>query len=583
MNFRNLLAVFENSAQKHADKNCFRFVKDGEWISLTWCEVRSSVIAIANGLQKLGLNSGDRVGIVSKTRHEWTLCDLGILAAGGVVVPVYDTNTVEETKFIFRDSGARIAFVDDDVPFNKIRSVRSELPELKNIISFGSDFENFIRQSSPVDERFYFNQIQTLNPGHTASIVYTSGTTGNPKGVVLTHDNFLGEIEDLLKIFSFKPTEESLIFLPLSHILARVFQFVQIAAGFVQCYAESMDKLSDSILAVKPRFMVCVPRIFEKVHARIMQTVAESSAFRKGLFHWALDIGRKYFHCRQEKRAPSIGLKLEHFMAHILVFSKIQKKLGGRVRFFVSGGAPLSTEIAEFFFGCGFVILEGYGLTETSAAVAVNHFGAIKIGSVGLALPSVEFKIAADGEILVKGRQIFKNYFNNNEATREAIDVEGWFHTGDVGEIDVKGFLSITDRKKDIIVLAAGKKVAPQNIENLLKTDRYLSQVVVHGDRRKFLSALVTLNRAEVENFARENQISYQNFDHLIQNERVYNLVKNSIESKNRELAPYQTIKRFAILSHDFSVESGELTPTLKIRRRVIEKRYGAIFDGFYG
>lgn len=583
MNFRNLISVFEHSAQKNSGQNCFRLVKEGQWTSLTWHEVKASVMAIANGLRKMGFNSGERAAIVAKTRYEWTLCDLGILAAGGVVVPIYDTNTAEETRFILKDSGAKIAFVDDEIQFKKIQSVRSELPDLKKIISFGSDFENLIRPSEPVDDSIYLKQLEALRPEDIASIVYTSGTTGNPKGVVLTHDNFLGEIEDLLKVFSFKSSDESLIFLPLSHILARVFQFVQLTAGFVQCYAESIDKLSENILAVKPHFMVCVPRIFEKMHARICQNLAASSAFKKGLFHWALDIGKKYFRCAQEKRVPSLGLRIENFLARILVFSKIQAKLGGRTRFFVSGGAPLSAEIAEFFFGCGFVILEGYGLTETSAAVAVNHFDAIKIGSVGLGLPSVKFRIAADGEILVRGRQIFKSYFNNEEATEEAIDAEGWFHTGDVGEIDAQGFLSITDRKKDIIVLAAGKKVAPQNIENLLKTDRYLSQVVVHGDRRKFLSALVTLNRVEVENFAHENQIAYQNFDHLSQNERVYNLIKNSIESKNRELAPYQTIKRFAILPHDFSVESGELTPTLKIRRRVIEKRYGTIFDGFYG
>lgn len=590
---KNLVAVFEASVKKQKDRPCFRFVENGAWVTLTWEEVRERVVRIAGGLRKLGVKPKDRVCILSKTRCEWTLADLGILGCGAVTVPIYESNTAEQVKFIIEDSQAVVIFVEDKVQIKKVRQVHKALVGLRQIIHFEDlpsnkrtdgvcSLDDLMLLGSRNGEAVYLESVKKIEAEEDASFVYTSGTTGPPKGAILTHRNFIAELKAGMTVFHFEPYYESLLFLPLAHILARVVQFFQLYAGFVQCYAESIDKLLDNIAVARPHFMASVPRIFEKIHTRTLQGVQAGSEGRKKIFEWALAVGRqKSCYVRDRKKVP-LWLALKAWLAHRLVFGKLHKKLGGRIRFFISGGAPLSPEVALFFDAFGLKILEGYGLTETTAAIAINRLDDFKIGSVGKPLDGVQIKIAEDGEILVRGDLVFRGYYRNPEATREAINSEGWFHTGDIGEFDEEGFLWITDRKKDIIITAAGKNVAPQNIENLMKSDPYISQFVVHGDKRKFLSALVTLDKDQIKKYAQKHHIPFKSYDELVRNQKIFDLIRQRIEEKNLQLAKYETIKRFAILPNDFSVESGELTPTLKVKRKVISERYREVLDGFY-
>lgn len=593
MTEQNLIAVFDRSVRQNGDRTCFRFVENGNWQSLTWFEVKERVQNIAGGLRRLGLTDGDRVCIFSKTCYEWTLADLGIMAALGISVPIYESNTAEQAKFVIEDSGAKVIFVENAQQLEMITSIHKNLPYLKQIIIFKNyPSSKKIEGIYTLDElmllglgdglTIYQEAIQKLVPHFEATIVYTSGTTGNPKGALLTQKNILAELEAFAKIFSFPTYFESLLFLPLAHIIARVVQYFQISRGFIQCYAEGVDKLLENIAIVRPHFMASVPRIFEKIYARTMQSVSESSSIKKKIFAWATSVGLRVAKLHAEKKPISLSLMLQNAIAHRLIFKKLHDKLGGRIAFIISGGAPLSPEIAHFFCAFGFKILEGYGLTETTAAIALNSENSFKIGAVGKPVSGAEIKIAQDGEILVRGGMVFKGYYKNDKATREAFADGGWFQTGDIGVIDADGFLKITDRKKDIIVTAGGKNIAPQNIENLIKEDPYFSQVVVHGDRRKFLSALITLNREEILKFAQENKISYSSYNELVTNKKIYEFIRKRLDEKNARLAQYETIKKFAILPEDFTIENGTLTPTLKVRRKMIAQKFQNILDSFY-
>lgn len=591
MSAQNILSMFNRQVESHPESVCFRFV-EGEWKTLSWKEVRKRVQNIAGGLKKLGVKKGDRVAIYSNTRYEWTLTDLGVLAAGCVVVPIYESNTPEQAQYIIENSESKIVMVGNKVQLEKLNQVYKKIDCLSQIITFDElvpkgkeGFYNLTELEilgSSNGEKIYFENLEKIQPDDDISFVYTSGTTGNPKGSVLTHNNFMAEINGLKDLVKFEPYYESLLFLPLAHILARVLQYFQLSIGFVQCYAESIDRLLDNIATVKPHFMASVPRIFEKIHTRTLQGVQNASPMKKKIFNWALEVGMERARLVLNRQSVPLSLQLKYKLATKLVFSKLHEKLGGRILFFISGGAPLSRDIANFFFAFGFKILEGYGLTETTAAVTLNYDDNIRLGSVGKPLKGVEIKIADDGEILVKGDLVFKGYYKMEEATKEAIDSDGWFHTGDIGEFDSEGFLKITDRKKDLIITAGGKNIAPQNIENLMKTDPYISQFVVHGDKRKFLSALVTLDQSEIEKFAKDHKIDFSDYSDLITRKDINDFIRQKIDAKNKNLAKYETIKKFHILPNDFSVESGELTPTLKVKRKVINQRYKNIFDGFY-
>ena len=420
-----------------------------------------------------------------------------------------------------------------------------------------------------------------MAPGDLASILYTSGTTGEPKGVMLTHLNFASNVNATLQVIQFTVRDVTLSFLPLTHVLERMVEFAYLAAGATIAFAESIEAVPQNILEIRPTVVAGVPRLFEKINARIMETVRASPLVRRLIFGLALKVGRSQARSLLAGRGAPLAVRLLHPVTDRLVFSKVREKLGGRLRFFISGGAPLSAAIAEFFYAAGIRILEGYGLTETSPVIAVNTLAETRLGTVGPVVPGVEVKIAGDGEILVRGPNVMKGYYRNEEATREAIR-DGWFSTGDIGLLDGGGFLKITDRKKDLLKTSGGKMVAPQPIENLLKTDRFISQAVLIGDRRNFISALIVPDPALLESYARRKEISYKSVEELTRNPRVLDLFRRRVEAKMAGLPPFQTVKKFRLLPGELTQEAGELTPTLKLKRRVIEQKFAALIESMY-
>ncbi len=587
MKYQNVIAQFAQKAQEMGAKPCFKYKSKDKWKTLDWFEVKDAVEKLASALDEKGVKTGDKVAIFSTTRYEWTICDLAILSLGAVTVPIYHSTLPNEAEFILNHSEAKLLFVEDKNQLKKIESIRKNLSSLKDIILFEGQAPNTtsfqkLLEGDAADALSLEVRTDKIPLDAIATIVYTSGTTGKPKGVVLTHKNLASEMDALQKIFIFPSDQEALIFLPLAHIFARAFQFYQLCTGFIQVYAESIDKLLDNISEVRPHFIACVPRIFEKIHSKILHDVHSSSPLKQKIFHWAVKVGAEVSRLKQANKGISPILAAQYQIAKNLVFSKLHKKLGGRIRFFLSGGAPLAAEVAEFFHAADILILEGYGLTETTAAINVNLPTHYKFGTVGPIVAHTEEKLGADGEILVRGDHVFKEYYRDPEATKEVFTADGFFHTGDIGVYDKEGFLKITDRKKDIIVTAAGKNIAPQYIENLLKMDSIISQVMVHGDRRKFLSALITLNMDEVKKIAQHQKIETSDHGELAKHPKIHEHVRKKIEEKNKQLPSYETIKRFAILEKDFSIEGGELTPTLKVKRKLVTERYKEILDSFY-
>jgi long-chain acyl-CoA synthetase len=426
-------------------------------------------------------------------------------------------------------------------------------------------------------------RLAETQPEDVATIVYTSGTTGPPKGVVQTHANHMAALQASAQT---TPTTEGwvhLLFLPLAHSFGRLESFLGPYEGLVTAFAESLDKVGENLREVRPHFICSVPRVFEKVYARILAGVEAGSPLKKRIFNWALGVGRRVSRLQQERRPVPPLLALQHRLAHRLVFSKLHAALGGRLQWAVSGGAPLSREIAEFFHAAGILVLEGYGLTETCPVLTFNRPTHFKFGSVGQALPGIELKIAPDGEILARGPNIAtRGYYKQPEATREVFDPEGWFHTGDIGRLDDEGFLYITDRKKDLIITAGGMNIAPQNIENLLKADPFISQAMVYGDRRPYPVALITVNADELRKFAREQGLPADDPAALVKHPRVVERVGRTVEEKNAQLPSYARIKRFAVLAEDFTQETGELTPTLKVKRKVVTEKYRSVIEDLY-
>lgn len=580
MSQEHFFQVFLRNIQQYGSKPCLRYKKEGEWKNLSWFDVETSVSQIALGLLDLGIRKGDAIAIFASTRVEWTLCDLAILSIGAVSVPIYQSNTAEQAAYILENSGSKLIFTENSDLTSRIRQKNETIRIVQmvgEIPGAGETLPQLMRRGW--DKKRWQQAVREIRLEELATIVYTSGTTGHPKGALLTHQNIMGGMTACESVIRIKPGENALLFLPLAHILGREMQFYQLTIGFVNAYAESLENLIVNIGEVRPVFFVGVPRVFEKIHERVLLQIEASRPLRKKIFHWAVRVGRKVSQLKQRGEAFPIHQKLQYALATLLVFQKLKKRLGGKLQFAISGGAPLSQEVAEFLHAAGVLVLEGYGLTETFAAINCNSLRKFRFGSVGPAAAGVEEKIAPDGEILVKGPMVFQGYFKNPEATAEVFTTDGWFRTGDIGQIDPDGFLKITDRKKDIIVTAGGKKVPPQNIENLLKTIPFVSQVMVHGDREKYLAALVTLNRESVERFAKSAGIAYRDYGELVRHPRVYEWVQKSIEEKNRQLASYESVKKFAILENDFTQEAGELTPSLKVRRKYIQEKYREVLN----
>jgi long-chain acyl-CoA synthetase len=589
-----LHALLENARSRGRDP-ALRYKDDGTWHDISWDDYRQRVVDAASGLRALGLRRGDMVGILSTNRVEWLVGDLAVLALGCVSVPIYPNSIPSQVAYILGHCGARAVFVEDGTQAHKVLSQRDELPDLSHIIVFedaAPEGEGVLTwaellscsgdgpESAPTD---IARDASNLEPGSAATIVYTSGTTGPPKGAVLSHANMMAMASSLSGAMEVGEGDSSLSFLPLSHIAERLQgEIMAIAAGYTVNIGEGLDHVAANLVEVEPTILVCVPRLWEKYYARITSGVTDSPELRQKLFAWALKAGAEAFASSANGTALSLPAKVRFDVANRLVLAPLRKKLGmARVRSFLSGAAPLSADVGRFFASLGIVIQEVYGQTECVGICTFNPASKPRFGTVGIPLSGVEVKIATDGEILVRGPNVFLGYFKQEETTAETV-VDGWLHTGDVGEMDAQGYIRITDRKKDIIVTAGGKNISPQNIENRLKTYPGISQVVVVGDKRKYLSCLITLDNEGMAELWERKGKKLPGAETLASDRDVRTLLEGYVAEVNKGLASYETLKKFEVLPEDFTVDSGELTPSLKVKRRVIQERYESLIDGFY-
>jgi long-chain acyl-CoA synthetase len=612
MSIRTLNELFAEAVRRHDRADAFRTKRHGTWSATSHREASQAVRELALGLAALGVEVGDRVAILSENRLEWALADYAILAAGAVNVPIYGTLTPPQVEFLLVDSGARVAFVSNEAHRAVLASMRPRLrPDLELVVFDDTGGARPDAGGSPADAGGGTRSFEALRElGRTegardpaaferrrdavsaetvASIIYTSGTTGRPKGVMLTHGNIVSNVVSVRSILPIANSDTCLSFLPLCHIFERMAgHYTMMDAGATIAYAESVDSVPENLLEVKPTVLVSVPRLYEKMHTRVLDAVRQSPPLRRKLFHWAVGIGRQRSECVLARRPVPAWLALRFRIASRLVFDKLKVRLGGRIRFMVSGGAPLSRDVALFFHAAGLVILEGYGLTETSPVISVNRLDALRLGTVGQPIPGVEVRIAPDGEILVRGPGVMTGYYQAPEATGEAL-ADGWFHTGDIGLLDPDGFLTITDRKKDLIVTAGGKNVAPQPIEGKLKQDPFITEAVVFGDRRPYCVALLAPDWARVAAWARDEGIVTAGGNAppdpaaLGREPRVRQFLMERVARVNAGLAPFETIKAIGLIERDLSVADGDLTPTLKVKRRELATRFESLIESLYG
>ncbi len=591
----SLLAAFHTNVEQFADAPCWRFKQDGQWRAMSWREVGALVQRFASWWIERGLQPGDCVALWSATRWEWSLTDLAVLAAGGVVVPVYQNLPADQAAVIINEPRTRFLVVDHTRGDNFFASLAHTMPTLEGIVLFdGTDpasrmplwslaeiLSSPLTQPSHERERDYTARWRARDDAALASLVYTSGTTGRPKGVMLSLANFQAEVAGLSHALKFPPGTECLECLPLAHIVARAMQFYQILLGLVGCYAESIEQLGNNLREVRPHFFVGVPRIFEKMQSRIVNGLAELPPRKQRLVQWAMRVTTQCAEYTRQGGAVPWRRRLPAWIAG-RILAPLQRRLGGRLRLAISGGAPLSKNTALFFQSLGLLILEGYGLTETCAAVAVNHPDDYRFGTVGRIVDGVQLRLADDGEILVQGRVVSAGYYQRAQETRDAIDPQGWFHTGDIGEFTRDGFVRITDRKKDLIKTSGGKYIAPQPIENALKSAPLISDVILFGDGRQYLTALIVLDPAACEVFAKTHGIAFTQWNTLTTHPQIVVQIAQAVEQVNAQLASFETIKHFRILDRELAIDQGELTPTLKIRRSIAVKRYQALFDQMY-
>jgi long-chain acyl-CoA synthetase len=593
---RSLADLFERRVAMTPDREAFRYPTDPGWARLTWRETGDRVRAIACGLRALGVELEERCVILCSTRIEWILVDFGIMCAGGATTTIYPSNTAEECAFIIEDSGSGVAIVENEAQLAKLERHRRELPGLRKVVlvdgaappggwvmTLGELMEAG-RAWDRAHPGAYEERIAQVTPRHLATLLYTSGTTGRQKGVELIHDCWLYEAEAIEALELLTPDDVQYLWLPLSHSFGKVLEGAQIRIGFTSAVDGRVDKLVDNLAEVRPTFVAAVPRVFEKVHSKVVIGAQEAGGLKLRIFTWAFGVGRRVSLLRQAGREPGGLLAVQYSLADRLVFSKLRARFGGRLRFFISGSAALSREVAEFFHAANILIAEGYGLTETSAASFVNRPDRFKFGTVGLPLPGTEVKIAEDGEILIRGRGVMRAYHNLPEETAATLEPDGWLHTGDIGVVDEDGFLKITDRKKDLIKTSGGKYVAPQAIEGRIKAAcPYANMVLVHGNNRHFCSALLTLDEEAIRKWLRDNGGGDDRpMEAIVQDPRVVALIQGYIDQVNATLASYETIKKFALLPRDFSTEAGELTASLKVKRKLVEQRYKDVLDALY-
>jgi len=582
-----LVDLFLDTTAKYPDDAAYRHKVGEEWRAISHTEFAGMVHALATTLRAWGIGRGDRLAILSENRVEWAAADYATLCIGAYDVPVYPTLPGNQIHYLLENSGARAIFVSSQEQLDKIRSIRGELPALERVVVFDElelrDGEVSMRdaleqgRAEAGDFDAFAREARKAEPDDVATVLYTSGTTGAPKGVMLTHNNIYSNTRAVDGFLDVGPQDSALSLLPLSHIFERMVSYFFFSGGVSIAFAESIEKVPDNLVEIRPTLVASVPRLYEKIYARVQA----AEGVRGKLVGWATRVGREWADAKLAGRQPPLGVRLQYVLADRLVFSKLRERTGGRLRFFISGGAPLSPEIGKFFYAAGVRILEGYGLTETSPVTNVNRPDRFEYGTVGPPVPGTEIAIAEDGEILVRGPQVMKGYYELPDPTAKAIDEEGWFHTGDIGEITEKGFLRITDRKKDLIVTAGGKNVAPQPIENTLKNNRFVLEAVIIGDRRPYTIVLVVPNLDAVQAWASQNGVAGGDGG-ILDDPRVQGKLHDEIMHVFDGLARYETPKKIGLLRREFTIEDGELTPSLKVKRRVVEKRYAELIERIY-
>lgn len=586
-----LSQLFLNTIKSYPKDDLLLFKKEGKYVPISTEEFADRVKCFSLGLRDLGLEAGDKLIVLSNNRPEWVISDMANLCLGGITVPIYTSLIPEQIKYIIDDSDAKIVVVSDQGQWQKIEAIKSELTKVTSYITCLSEapegvltFAQVLERGRKMDKQnpgLFEKMALEVKPDAVASIIYTSGTTGPPKGVMLTHSNIFSNVKTCSSLLPFKDTDTALSFLPLSHILERMGMFVYLYNGMSIGFAESMDTLGENLLEIRPHIMVNVPRVLEKIYAKIIDNVQASSSLKRKIFFWAVKVGKKYGRKKILNQPISKLLQFKRNLANKLVFSKVYAKTGGRVRFFLCGGAPLSKDIGEFFYAIGLTVMEGYGLTETSPVISANTFENLKFGTVGKPIPGVEVRIDEDDEILTKGPNVMNGYYKREAASREAFE-GGWFHTGDIGHFDEEGFLVITDRKKDIIVTSGGKNVAPQPIEGILNLNPYISNALVIGDRRKFISALVVPDFEKLEEYAKQNNISFEDHCDLVKKEEIVRFIQEQVDRSASNLASYEKVKKIALLDKEFEIEKGEITPTLKVKRNIVEEKHKGIINALY-
>jgi long-chain acyl-CoA synthetase len=597
-NFHTIPELFEflsDDYGKIAKHDLLMRKVNGKYLGISYNEFKIQTENFACGLVKIGFRKTDKIAIISENRPEWVYSDMAILSIGAVDVPLYPSLTAESIEFILNNSESKAIIVSNKFQLNKILKIKDKCKHLKliivlnekdtpvgkkDIISFNKIQEDgaLYKANHP---NFIKESIKKIDENELCTIIYTSGTTGEPKGVMLSHKNIVSNVISALEIFPIGPEDVFLSFLPLCHIFERMTgYYTAFASGGMICYAESIESVAQNMLEVHPTIITTVPRLFERIYSKIIKNVENLPSSKQKIFYWAIETGKKF---AEAKRQGSVSLPLlvKNKLAERLVFEKLRERTGGKMRFFVSGGAPLAREYGEFFEAIGLKIIEGYGLTECSPVIAANKLDDYKFGSVGKPFPGVEIKIAHDGEILARGPNIMLGYYRNRKETEEVLK-DGWLHTGDIGVFDADGFLIITDRKKHLFKTSGGKYIAPTPIENLFQTSKYIDQFVLIGDKRMFLTALIVPDFEAIQEYADSNKIPYKNLQELSQSKEVYTLIENDISQFQKKLANYEKIRKFVVLDKPFALENGEITPSFKVRRKFVEERYRHLIEEMY-
>jgi len=589
----NLPAMLAIKAQEQGDHPAMRFKLDDRWLDITYAKMDTSVQAVAKGLLELGVNPGDRVGIMSWNRPAWSLADFGIMRAQCVVVPLYPTLTGQQVEHILRDADVEILFVGGEQELQAVLEARPGLPSLRKILIFDDDavntaegldsFAEWAAASEELASDEIVNQRQeAIRPDDVFTIIYTSGTTGEPKGVMLSHANAFHQFRGVADRFDVGPRDRSLCFLPLSHAFERTWSFFVFHQGATNCYLQDPKQIIKAMAEVKPTAMSGVPRLYEKIHATMYDKVERGSNSRRKMFEWALATGKQYHWTRQKGQFVNPFLRLKYGVANALVLRKIRAVVGGPKNFFAAGGAALAKEIEETFFAAGLLVCQGYGLTETAPMISCNAWDFLRFGTVGKPVVEVEVRIGEKDEIQVRGPNVMKGYWRRPEDTAAMFTEDGWFKTGDVGALDPDGLLRVTDRIKDLIITSGGKNIAPANIEMQVGKDHYIEQIAVVGDGRRYVGALIMPSFEALEAWAAEKRIAFADRAELLRNSRVVEFLRERIQRQSGGLASFERIKRFHLLENGFSLKAGEITPTLKIKRKVIQERYKEIIDRLY-